>query len=293
MAVFPGGVASDANLSIAVNNLACTLNGAINSSVTTVTVNTTTGFPTAGYITIDVEIISYTSTNGTQFLGCTRGDDGTSNVSHSDGTTVYHNVVAAHHNALKDEVKAIEQNISDRIGLDTAEVIIPNNKFIRGTTTGAANRKLIGMNSSNSIEIATDNQDVQIGTGNFILGGDIYSAAWTDYSATSSITGWTSFTTKKIYYKRLGKLVFIWFDLRGISNSTAVSFTLPQTNAAFTLEMPGGLAYDNGAVLLNPTNIEFPSSSSTVNVYPTNAQGNWTATATTKIVTGQFFFQTA
>ena len=72
MATYPGATSSDTNLYLAKNNLSTTLNGAINNSVTTITVTTTTGFPATGYITIELEAISYTSISGTQFLGCTR-----------------------------------------------------------------------------------------------------------------------------------------------------------------------------------------------------------------------------
>jgi hypothetical protein len=67
------------------------LNGAINNSVTTITVDSTTAFTAAGNILIDSENISYTSKNSTQFLGCTRGLSGTGSgaaASHADNATV-------------------------------------------------------------------------------------------------------------------------------------------------------------------------------------------------------------
>jgi hypothetical protein len=67
------------------------LNGAINNSVTTITVDDTTAFSAAGNILIDSENISYTSKNSTQFLGCTRGLSGTGSgaaASHADNATV-------------------------------------------------------------------------------------------------------------------------------------------------------------------------------------------------------------
>jgi hypothetical protein len=67
------------------------LNGAINNSVTTITVDSTTAFSAAGNILIDSENISYTSKNSTQFLGCTRGLSGTGSgaaASHADNATV-------------------------------------------------------------------------------------------------------------------------------------------------------------------------------------------------------------
>ena len=111
MPQYPGTTASDSNLFVAVNNLSTTLNGAIDASVTTITVTSTTGFPTTGYITIELEAISYTGVTGTQFTGCTRGADGTTAASHADATQVFHNIVAAHHNVLKDETIAVETDL--------------------------------------------------------------------------------------------------------------------------------------------------------------------------------------
>lgn len=65
------------------------LNGALSSSATTITVDSTTNFQTSGTLVIDSEHISYTGTNATQFTGCTRGIDDTTAVSHSSTTTVY------------------------------------------------------------------------------------------------------------------------------------------------------------------------------------------------------------
>jgi hypothetical protein len=67
------------------------LDGAINNSVTTITVDSTTAFSAAGNILIDSENISYTSKNSTQFLGCTRGLSGAGSgaaASHADNATV-------------------------------------------------------------------------------------------------------------------------------------------------------------------------------------------------------------
>jgi hypothetical protein len=65
-----------------------TLNGGINNSVTTITVVSTTGFPIAGQIRIQSEVITYTGTTPTTFTGCTRGARGSANVAHSTGVAV-------------------------------------------------------------------------------------------------------------------------------------------------------------------------------------------------------------
>lgn len=109
MANFPASVSTNANLYISVNGLQTTLAVACNNSVTTLTLTSTTGFPTTGLVTIDnTEIVSYTGVSGATITGCTRGADGTTAASHPIGVTVGLTVVAAHHNLLKDEVIAIE-----------------------------------------------------------------------------------------------------------------------------------------------------------------------------------------
>jgi hypothetical protein len=65
------------------------LNGSIDNSQTTITVDSTTGFPASGTILIDSELITYASKNATQFLTCVRGVEGTTAASHNDNTKVY------------------------------------------------------------------------------------------------------------------------------------------------------------------------------------------------------------
>jgi len=121
--------------------------------------------------------------------------------------------------------------------------------------------------------------------------GDIYSTGWTDYSASSTIVGWSSFTTKKIYYKKIGKLCFVMFLLSGTSDSTSVSFTVPFTNNS-DIDVRGalGVTYDNGA-FAGTGIFRMYSGVSTVACFQEAATG-WTASGT-KMVAGQFFYQTA
>ena len=67
-----------------------TLNGAINSSVTTLTLTDATQFPSTGtnFIIIGSEEMSYTGVSGNTLTGVTRGVAGTTAASHSDGATV-------------------------------------------------------------------------------------------------------------------------------------------------------------------------------------------------------------
>ena len=66
-----------------------TLNGAINSTATTINVASTANLPSAGYITVDNEVIGYTTVSGNQLQGCVRGQANTTAVSHLTGVNVY------------------------------------------------------------------------------------------------------------------------------------------------------------------------------------------------------------
>ena len=79
------------NLGATVNvaNTSTTTSGSINSSVTTINVASTSGFPTTGTILIDSEVITYGGTTGTSFTSCTRAAQSTTAVSHNSSATVY------------------------------------------------------------------------------------------------------------------------------------------------------------------------------------------------------------
>ena len=67
------------------------LDGAINNSVTTITVDDASAFAASGNILIDSENISYATKNSTQFLGCVRGLSGKGSgaaASHADNAAV-------------------------------------------------------------------------------------------------------------------------------------------------------------------------------------------------------------
>ena len=65
-----------------------TLSSSINSSVTSLTMASSTSFPSSGTVLIDNELISYTGNSGGTLSGLTRGASGTTAASHSSGATV-------------------------------------------------------------------------------------------------------------------------------------------------------------------------------------------------------------
>jgi len=70
-----------------------TLNGAINSSVTTVTLTSVVGLASIGTVFVGSERIDYTGISTNDLTGCTRGANNTKAASHSDGDTVKNAIV--------------------------------------------------------------------------------------------------------------------------------------------------------------------------------------------------------
>lgn len=65
-----------------------TLNGAITSTQTTVTLSATTGYPVAGMIIIDTERVSYVGISSNVLQNCVRGASGTTAAAHNSGATI-------------------------------------------------------------------------------------------------------------------------------------------------------------------------------------------------------------
>jgi len=72
-----------------------TLNGAITSTATTITLSSTVGLPAAGFIKIDSEIINYGYIDGNVLYNCFRAQQDTTAASHTSTTAVYWQQVPA------------------------------------------------------------------------------------------------------------------------------------------------------------------------------------------------------
>ena len=64
----------------------------INNSVTSVTVDSTTGFEDSGFIRVGTEIMAYTGKTATTFTGLTRGAGGTTAQAHADNAKIYQEI---------------------------------------------------------------------------------------------------------------------------------------------------------------------------------------------------------
>jgi hypothetical protein len=72
-----------------------TLNGAITSTDTTITLNSVVGLPAAGFIKVDSEIINYGYIDGNVLYNCFRAQQNTTAASHTSTTAVYWQQVPA------------------------------------------------------------------------------------------------------------------------------------------------------------------------------------------------------
>ena len=115
---------------------------------------------------------------------------------------------------------------------------------------------------------------------------------WIDYSATSTIVGWSSFTAgyKTIRYKVIGKIVFVEYAIDGTSNSTSTSFTLP-FNAVNISRIIGFSYCVNNGIIVGGYYF-MTQNSNIVNGSTGLSAGSWNA-AGTKTFTGQLFYEIA
>ena len=123
--------------------------------------------------------------------------------------------------------------------------------------------------------------------------GDVYTVTWTDYAASSTISGFSSVGTKVIYYQKLGRMVHCMFFLSGTSNATSCTFTLPYN----AVDISSGAQFSLGRTMDNSVegvpgcgNINL---SGVVALYKTTYGVDAFTASGLKIITGQFFFQTA
>lgn len=112
---YPTSLDTATTLSTAVNGLSTPLVGDHAAGLTTITVTSSSGAPTAGYVYVDTEVIRYTGTTPTTLTGCTRGADGTSAAFHANGATVKFGSIADHHNSLAAAAIALQT----KVGLNT------------------------------------------------------------------------------------------------------------------------------------------------------------------------------
>lgn len=127
-----------------------------------------------------------------------------------------------------------------------------------------------------------------------ITSTDVYTEGWTDWSSTAAVTGWSSASVKKVFYKRYGKTVMLWWDLEGTSNSTSFSMTIPftrSTDSGFTMIGPIGAIDATAAVTTGP--IWQINSAGTSIIFSKDALGTGWTNSGSKRAYGQCLYQSA
>jgi hypothetical protein len=131
------------------------------------------------------------------------------------------------------------------------------------------------------IEITRSNSKVK-----FAAGAEVSSNDWNTYS--HNVQGFSSTTSDNVYYKRIGKTLFMSIDISGTSNATGLTFTLP--NAVASLRMTHILRIrDNGTWAIGYGTTA--ASGTTFSVQATITGGSFTASGT-KSVRGLVVYQT-
>ena len=124
------------------------VNGAIDDSVTSMTVDSTLGFEDSGFIRVGTELIAYTGKTATSFTGLTRGAGGTTAASHSDNADIFQEIsitddwVDEKDPALKIGYDISGQNftlqgIPSKIGTSTASKMFSFSAYGPGEGSGA------------------------------------------------------------------------------------------------------------------------------------------------------------
>lgn len=122
---------------------------------------------------------------------------------------------------------------------------------------------------------------------------DIFNMQWFDYFSASTIVGWAASPTGFMYVKKIGKTVFVNFQISGTSNATNATFTVPYATqaAGHGVAIKTGDAVDDGTfvstAIISPAN-----NSTTITLYRDRAAAPWTASGT-KTINGQFFYEAA
>ena len=129
-------------------------------------------------------------------------------------------------------------------------------------------------------------------TGDLSVTGDINTTAWTAF--TSTIVGWEDplATHALVNYKKVGNLVYVQFYLEGVSDTTAVTFTLPFTQISTNgVELKVAIqVQDNGTISTTAGLLVLAANSATVSCFKDMAGAVWTNSGT-KRVQGQFWYE--
>ncbi len=193
--------------SVTVPGQATTLNGAINDSVTTITLTSSTGFSAAGTVRIGDELITYTGKSSNDLTGCTRGTNSTTAASHSSGIAVR-------------EATVTRYNTTDFTSLTFEVLSTATNSFtikMATTETGTGMSAAGGASINPYEEIGPTIQTYGYGWGTSTWGRGTWGSATTSSSVILDPGSWSldNFGEQLIATVKDGK-TFVWNP--GVSN---------------------------------------------------------------------------
>ena len=213
-AVFPGGVATDAQLTVGVNRLQTSLAVPLSAGSTTMTVTDASSIPANVQLTIDTEIVEVTAPPTGNQVAISRGFDGTAAAAHLTGTPVSGFINAWHHNALASEIKAIENALGPNLSHLAASPWVvaagfnfatqsPGGSLVVGNNPITLSPVPLGVNGVDAghyvyISGGTGTAEAALITGGSAVGGapsgtliiqcaNTHSGAWTISSATGGV----------------------------------------------------------------------------------------------------------
>jgi hypothetical protein len=184
--------------------------------------------------------------------------------------------------------------------VDTGDAIITGGLTVGATTNPPTGRILVpGQGSSYGILLGGDahlyrdaadqlrTPDQLVVDSDLRPQADLYTIAWSNYSVTES--GWSSLTTALIYYKKVGKTVYVWFHVSGTADAAATNFNLPYSNQGSIQMNFACQILSGGSWFIGVGSVA--ASGNTVGFY--NPDGTNLASSGTKTVVGQFVYHTA
>lgn len=115
---YPTALDTPCTLYTASNFARTTLTASLSSSATTITVASTTLFPSCGSAMINGEIVTWTGKTSTTFTGVTRGAESTAAVAHIVGERISQTMTADYHNKLVAVIISLQEQLG--YGVSTA-----------------------------------------------------------------------------------------------------------------------------------------------------------------------------
>lgn len=295
-------MASTVWLAPTANYVQSTLNGAINSSVGTITLNSTTNLTAPGYVVIDRtdsagtatpsarEVVSFTGISGNDLTGCTRPADGSTARSHSNGAIVETMPTIGMWNSLATIVgSGFDGSGYLRPIASPASIAILQIKTMLGASGASVMLNIPEiyfpiLTLSNAVPVTSgrfgfDNSNLELVIGDGTSAELLSVGAWRTYNPI--VTGFAAASPASIVgrYARYGKTCIDTIHTRkvGVSNGTGFNVEAPVVSANNTSNFTAyGQGTDNGAYV-GTAFASLNANSTTINCSTLGGAASWTA----------------